>query len=108
MSIRTNIEEIQATVDQQRANSGGNSTMANDLQKKAVATILGGASAWENYMKTFAKTSAELNRLRAEPNTDEFFERNLARSYLVGNGNCGAASPDGTEYLFGVTDTLDF
>ena len=108
MSIRTNIEEVQTTVDQQRSSSGGDSPLANELQLKAVATILGGASAWENYMKKFAKNSAELDRLRAEPNTDEFFERNLARSYLVGNGNCGAASPDGTEYLFGVTDTLDY
>ncbi len=108
MSIRENIEEIQATVDQQRSGSGGNSPMANDLQKKAVATIMGGAAAWDNYMKSFAKNSIEMNRLRAEPDTDENFEKNLARSYLVGNGNCGAASPDGTEYLFGVTDTLDF
>jgi hypothetical protein len=108
MSIRTNIEEVQATVDQQRANSGGRSSLANELQEKAVATILGGAAAWENYMNAFAKDEKELGRLRAEPNTDENFERNLARSYLVGNGNCGAASPDGTEYLFGVTDTLDY
>ena len=73
-----------------------------------MATILGAAAAWEDYMKMFAKDGAELNRLQAEPNTDENFEKNLARSYLVGNGNCGAASPGGTEYLFGVTDTLDY
>lgn len=108
MSIRTNIEEVQTTVDQQRSGSGGDSPLANELQEKAVATILGGASAWDNYMKKFAKDTDEMNRLRAEPNTDENFEKNLARSYLVGNGNCGAASPDGTEYLFGVTDTLDY
>lgn len=108
MSIRENIEEVQTTVDQQRSSSGGNSPMANELQVKAVATILGDAAAWENYMKMFAKDSAELSRLQAEPNTDENFEKNLARSYLIGNGNCGAASPGGTEYLFGVTDTLDY
>ena len=108
MSIRDNIEEIQTLVDQERAASGGHSATAMELQNKAVAAILGGASAWDEYMKMFSKNNTQLTKLRPEPNTDENFERNLARSYLVGNGNCGAASPDGTEYLFGVTGTLDY
>ena len=67
-----------------------------DVQQKAVAAILGGADSdeWVVYMSQFAEDDADLKILMPEDNGDpNNFQRNLARAYLVGNGNCGAASP---------------
>lgn len=116
--IRNNIKRIQEKIRQEQAASPDlrTSKTANDLQELAVAAILGGAADWEPYMKFFATDEDgqlhedALQRLRPEPNTKANAERNVARAYLIGNGNCGANSVDGPSggMEFGVGDALDF
>ena len=57
-------------------------------------------------MEIFARSDEELARLMPEPETDANFARNLARTYLIGNGNCGALTHE--NLLYEVTDTLDY
>ncbi|MCY7375240.1 MAG: hypothetical protein LH472_04630 [Pyrinomonadaceae bacterium] len=109
MSIRTNIEDKQTEIDEERAVSPtGDSAIANDLQGRAAAAVRGDEGAWDNYMKTFAKDSTEMARLQPDPAGVPNSPQNLARAYLIGNGICGPASPGGTELSFTVGDTLDF
>lgn len=108
MSIRENIEEVQSAIEAERLVSPtGDSAIANALQIKAAAAIMGGENQWNDYMKGFAKTSDEMAKL--QPDTDDLpnSPKNLALAYLVGNGNCGPASPGGTQLIFTVGDTLD-
>lgn len=61
-------------------------------------------------MQLFAKDETELAKLRPQANASEDNEiaaKNVARAYLVGNGNCGAESPMGMPLSFGVEDILD-
>lgn len=81
---------------------GGSSTTADEVQRRAVAATLDGD--WESYMRFFTDDPNELAKLKPEknPNQDEeVFQRNLSRSYFIGNGNCGAAST-GNDLLFEV------
>jgi hypothetical protein len=117
LSIRDNIKRIEEKIRQEKADSGDlqTSETAQKIQKLAVAAIIGGAADWEPYMKIFATDENDkldedaLQRLRPEPNTEEAFERNTARAYLIGNGNCGPNSVDvptaGMD--FGVGGNLD-
>ena len=57
-------------------------------------------------MNLFAKDSGELAKLMVEPSNEDNFERNLARTYLVGNGNCGAYTT-GYILIYGVDQALD-
>lgn len=108
MSIESNIGAKQAAIDAERASSmTGDSAIANDLQVKAAAAVHGGSSEWTDYMREFATTAEELALLMPETNGLPHSPKNLARTYLVGNGVCGAASPGGTELSFTVGDTLD-
>lgn len=109
MSIESNIADKQAAIDNERANSiNGESAIANDLQAKAVAAIYGGTFEWEIYMREFATDTSELARLMPETNDSVTSARNIARTYLVGNGICGPASPGGTELSYTVGDLLDY
>lgn len=109
MSIESNIAAKQAAIDMERATSPtGDSAIANDLQVKAVAAIYGGTFEWEIYMREFATDADELGRLQPETNDSVTSPRNIARTYLVGNGICGPASPGGTELSYTVGDLLDY
>jgi hypothetical protein len=116
LRIRQNIKRIQekTKLEQEASEDGKTSQTALDLQVKAVAAILGGAADWEPYMTVFATDENNvldtdaLARLRPEPNTVANSERNKARAYLIGNGNCGPLSVDGPDMEFGVGDNLDF
>jgi hypothetical protein len=110
MAISDNIREIQDKINNEFGSS--NTPTGDELREKAVAAIFEGANSaeWNNYMQLFAKTDDELAKLMPEPNPNsdqEISDRNLARAYLVGNGNCGAESPSGAPLSFGIGTTLD-
>jgi hypothetical protein len=127
LKIRNNIKKIQAIIkaEKEASENGRTSKLASEIQRKAVAAILGGAADWEPYMRIFATDiesgvldEAALARLKPEPldpEDKESFARNTARAYLIGNGNCGPdsmADPPDTQACgdteFGVGDNLDF
>jgi hypothetical protein len=102
MSIRTNIEEVMEKI------KDGDTTLGDTIRQKAVLAIMcgDGSSAWEDYMQMFSRSSEQLARLMPTDSTDGVFEMDLARTYLVGNGPCGAITT-GLHLLDGVGDTLD-
>ncbi len=102
MSIRTNIEKVI-----NEAQKPENAELADELQKKAVLAIKGGEGSlpWREYMEMFAENDEQLARLLPTDDTKDNFEMDLARTYLIGNGPCGAITI--TRLLFGVEDTLD-
>ena len=110
MAISNNIQEIEQKITSEFGSS--NTPTGDEIREKAVAAIFQGADSkeWKNYMQLFAKTEDELAKLMPEPNPNndsEIAGRNLARAYLVGNGNCGAESPLGAPLSFGIGATLD-
>lgn len=109
---------FKAKIEAKMKEVGSNEEAGHDLRRKAVAATIGGgkSAAWREYMAQFADEN-NLDKLIAEdlPQPDQpvdsdanqpVFQRNLRRSYLVGNGNCGADSPNGgTAFLlFGIND----
>ncbi|MGH9948512.1 MAG: hypothetical protein ACRD6X_15145 [Pyrinomonadaceae bacterium] len=102
MSIRTNIEEIMNLIQT------GNEQLGQEIRSKAVAAIKGGegSPAWETYMSVFSQSPTQLARLLPTDGTQNDFDFDLARTYLVGNGTCGAET---TEFhlIEGVDDELD-
>lgn len=116
LKISEKIQRIQRIIEEERANSPTNdSPTANDLQVKAAAAIMGGAKYWDPYMEIFAEdadgklNAADLAKLQPETDAAPHSEKNLARAYLIGNGNCGPASPTAGDnnLMFTVTETLD-
>lgn len=83
-------------------------TVGMDLQAKAVEAIKSGegSSAWKDYMELFATDDRELKRLLPDDETKGVFKMDVARTYLVGNGVCGAETT-GFHLLDGIDDTLD-
>jgi hypothetical protein len=108
MSIKDKITAVQQLIDQQRL-STGHSTKAIELQEKAAAAILGGAAEKEAYMRIFTDDPDELAKMKPDPAIPPHSGKNLAIAYLMGDGNCGSASPQGPGLglLFGVSDILD-
>ncbi len=102
MSIRSNIVAVMEEIQ------NGNNTLGNSVQAKAVNAIKAGegSPAWEEYMKMFSQSPEQLARLLPTDDTQGVFEMDLARTYLVGNGPCGAITT-GLHLLDGVGDTLD-
>lgn len=102
MSIRSNIEGIMAAV------AGGDNKLGEELQAKSVAAIKGGegSAAWKSYMEQFAQSPEQLARLTPTDDTVNDAEMDVARTYLIGNGTCGAETT-GTTLLQGVGDRLD-
>ena len=108
MSIQKNIEDVQDTINAERAASPtGDSETANNLQVKAAAAVHGGSTEWDDYMNEFAKDHNELALLQPDANDLPNSPKNLALAYLIGNGICGPASPGGTELSFTVGGALD-
>jgi hypothetical protein len=110
MAISDNIKKIEEKI---KGEYGGKQTpTGRELRVKAVAAIFAGANSeeWKDYMRLFADNEDELAKLMPESNLKEdpqIADRNLARAYLVGNGNCGAESPIGVSLSFGVGTKLD-
>lgn len=107
MAISDNILEVMKKIRVEKKN--GSTATGDDLQLKAVAAITKGSSSneWEQYMNIFANDASELAKLKVEDDASaDAAKRNLSRSYLVGNGNCGAET---TGYIlyYGVEDNLD-
>jgi hypothetical protein len=102
MSIRTNIEAIMAEI------GGGNEALGQSMRVKAVNAIKAGAgsSEWLDYMGQFSQSAEQLARLTPTDDTLNEFDFDVARTYLVGNGVCGAATT-GDTLIFGVEDKLD-
>jgi hypothetical protein len=102
MSIRSNIEAIMATI------AGGDNALGLEIQAKSVAAIKGGegSAAWDIYMDMFVQNSTQLARLTPTDATKDDPEMDIARTYLIGNGTCGAETT-GTTLLQGIDDTLD-
>jgi hypothetical protein len=122
MSIRKNIERVMEKIQAENAqienseiqNAGSVDPAARMsetgklVRRKAVAAIKSGEGtpAWEEYMKMFAEDDCELARLLPSDATKDVFEMDVARTYLVGNGTCGAETT-GFHLIEGVEDTLD-
>ena len=118
MAISDNIKEVMAKIQQEHGT--GSTPTGDEVRRKAYAAIMKGSNSneWKDYMRLFAKNDAELAKLMPESqsgsgsgsgsgyNTD-VGGRNLARVYLVGNGPCGAESPQGAPLDFGVGTVLD-
>ena len=102
MSIRSNIEAIMAQI------SGGDSQLGMEIQAKSVAAIKGGegSAAWDTYMALFAQDSTQLARLTPSDDTLNDPDMDIARTYLIGNGTCGAETT-GSTLLQGIGDSLD-
>lgn len=89
--------------------------LGDAIQKAAVKATVHGSSAWDEYMHLIVDGDpallAKLRPLPANPKNPKIFKRNLALSYLIGNGNCGATStggdPETTGLIYGVGDELD-
>lgn len=101
MSIRSNIEAKATAV------GGGNTTLGDEIQAKAVAAMKAGqgSGAWQTYMELFSTNATELARLMPTDSTLNVPTFDLARAYLVGNGVCGAATTG--ELLNFIDDKLD-
>jgi hypothetical protein len=94
----------------------GGEQEATDNSKLAIAAIIGGikSEAWRAYMLQFVDKDEEgkevdprqLQRLLAMDDTAGDEEMDLHRVYMVSNGPCGAASPDGLGFDFAV-DSID-
>ena len=101
MSIRKNIEDVMNNIQ-------ADSNVGLDIQEKAVNAIKSGegTTAWRTYMAMFAQNERELARLLPTDETQNVFKMDVARTYLVGNGTCGAETT-GFHLIEGVNDTLD-
>jgi hypothetical protein len=102
MSIRDNIEDIMKEIQ------NGDTGLADTIQSKAVEAIKAGegSSEWIEYMEIFSKDEKQLARLEPTDETQGDFDMDVARTYLVGNGMCGAATT-GSNLNFGIADKLD-
>jgi hypothetical protein len=107
MSVQSKIQAVQNKINTERA-AGGTSQTADKLQVAAAAAILKGGDKVEAYMQLFEPDAAELARMLPDGG-DAHTGKNLARAYLMGNGNCGPNSPQGSQFglLFGVGGILD-
>jgi hypothetical protein len=78
--------------------------IASEVRLKSTLAIIQGQpnTAWRDYMKLFAKTDDELNRL---VNNDGNTDRQQARAYLVANGMCSMGT--GRRLINGVGNRLD-
>lgn len=103
MTIRANIESIM-----QRVREEEDGTLATEIQTRAVRGIIGGEGSddWRDYMNLFAETPGQLARLLPTDETAGNEEMDLARTYLLGNGTCGAETT-GFQLIFGIDDKLD-
>lgn len=101
MSIKSNIEDVMKEIQE------GNTGMANDIQAEATQAIKAGmgSPAWTTYMNRFKQNAEQLARLEATDDTKDDPHMDVARTYLAGNGMCGAATT-GSNLNFG-TDPLD-
>ena len=101
MSIKENIEAVMAQV---RADS----TVGDAIREQSVAAIIRGQGSpeWRTYMERFSQKPQELARLLPTDNTKGEADFDLARTYLVGNGTCGAGTT-GHHLIEGVDDKLD-
>ena len=102
MSIRSNIEDIMQQIE------NGDTALGNEIQAKSLAAIAAGSGTqqWQTYMAKFSTSPAELARLLPIDGSAADDDMNRARTYLVGNGPCGAAST-GVRLIEGVWDILD-
>lgn len=105
-------------VKEKKAAIAENSDAAEDLGKLAAAAINDGikSSAWAKYMFQFVEKDpndptkpldpAQLSRLLAEDGTSTNPDLIRKRAYMLGNGVCGAGSPD-TGGLDRFVDSID-
>jgi hypothetical protein len=110
MSIQEKIKAVQDKINEQRLASGGvSSAKAVEVQEAAAAAILLGGEKIRDYMRIFTQDEEELAKMMPDPAKPPHKGKNLARAYLMGDGNCGPASPQGPGLglLFGVSGILD-
>ncbi|MEQ1764257.1 MAG: hypothetical protein ABL984_14090 [Pyrinomonadaceae bacterium] len=102
MSIRSNIEGIMDQI------GDGDTALGDTVRARSTAAILagGGTPEWETYMSMFSTTPEELARLLPTDESGGVPEMDQARTYLVGNGMCGAETTK-SRLIQGVWDILD-
>lgn len=103
MSIRSNIEKIIKQVQ----NAAPDTTQGDEIRRKAVEAIMKGEGSkeWRAYMEMFTENEEQLARLLPTDDTKGVYEMDVARTYLLGNGPCGAQTVD--RLIYGVDDRLD-
>lgn len=103
MSIRSNIEAVMADL-----RDGSSAQLGETIRAEAVQAIKSGegSQAWETYMSRFSQSAEQLARLLPTDDTLNDFNMDVARTYLVGNGTCGAETT-GFHLIEGVDDKLD-
>ena len=88
----------------------GNTGLGDQVRARSLAAITAGAGTdeWRQYMEMFSNPTNpdELARLLPTDGSDIDPAMNQARTYLVGNGTCGADTT-GHRLIEGVWDTLD-
>lgn len=100
MTIEDNIRAVQAEVQQ-------NPDRGDDLRKLAIDAIYGGLGSpkWEEYMRNFAATPAQLARLTTRDDDGCHPYIKQARCYLVANATCLPGTD--TQMLNGIDGFLD-
>ncbi|MDQ3749891.1 MAG: hypothetical protein M3367_12915 [Acidobacteriota bacterium] len=103
MSIRSNIEKIIKQVQ----DATPDTAQGDEIRRKAVDAIMKGEGSkeWRSYMEMFAENEEQLARLIPTDDTKGVYEMDVARTYLLGNGPCGAQTVD--RLIYGVDDKLD-
>lgn len=102
MSIRSNIESVMQQI------RDGDQDLGLTVRRKAVNAIKAGEGSpeWIEYMEQFSRSAEQLSRLTPTDSTRNVFDMDVARTYLVGNGTCGAETT-GFHLIEGVDDKLD-
>ena len=106
MSIRNNILAVKKRMLNEI--DAEDSTFSKEVQQKALLAIKKGQGSdeWEAYMKLFAQTNAQLDRLTAKDGTAEDVDMNEKRAYLVADGTCTPETV--TNFGANATKGLDF
>lgn len=102
MSIRSNIEAVMLAIQ------NGDTVLGESVRAKAVSAIKAGEGTpeWIEYMEQFSQSTEQMARLTPTDDTLDVFDMDVARTYLVGNGTCGAETT-GFHLIQGVEDKLD-
>lgn len=102
MSIRSNIKAVMLAIQ------NGDTALGVSIRAKAVGAIKAGEGTpeWIEYMEQFSQNAEQLARLTPTDDTQDVFDMDVARTYLVGNGTCGAETT-GFHLIVGVEDKLD-
>lgn len=105
MTIRANIKAVRREILLECL--GDDKPTTRRIQDRSVQALINGMTSEQCriYMREFAQTDAQLQRLMGEDGTGGDATKRKARAYLIANGTCGTETV--TKFELGVTDVLD-